>query len=520
MTTGGRLAVVLLGWLALAGVARAQAPQRQIRHALLLGNNVGNRPDQALRYAETEVGRLGEVLRRVGDFDTVEILRGADRAAVEQALHGAADRLAAAHQTGRPTLFLFYYTGHGDNEALELGGTRLPLRDLRGYLELLPADVRVAFVDACQSGALTGVKGGHRAPAYEVRLADTGNVRGLALVTSSTANELSQESDDLRGSYFSHNLMTGLQGLADASGDGQVTLGELYDFSFRRTLASTAANLAGGQHPTYDFRMAGTGDVVLTRTRPSDGHLRFPREAGATYSVFAGAEVAAELATVPSSDLYLGMPAGRYRVLRRVLGGVSETVVDLPAGGSVTLDPREMIAVVPNAGPAQRHKGDAEQIYSVQSLEAHIGIATSTVDGTSAFLPGAGMVYTLRRGRVAGRLRADLASFSANVAGFRSTLLRVAPVLDALYTVAAPGPLALSLGPSLGVPFVRQRGDDGSVHHSVAFHAGAALVGMLPVAGGAQITATLDGGIETYRLDGARTNRPVASLSVGGAFAF
>jgi hypothetical protein len=130
--------------------------------------------------------------------------------------------------------------------------------------------VRVAFVDACQSGALTGVKGGRRAPGYEIHLADPGSVKGMAIVTSSTANELSQESDDLQGSFFTHNIMAGLRGAADSSRDGQVTLGEVYQFAFRRTLASTAASLVGGQHPTYDYRMSGAGDVILARTRPND----------------------------------------------------------------------------------------------------------------------------------------------------------------------------------------------------------------------------------------------------------
>ncbi|HXI55930.1 MAG TPA: caspase family protein, partial [Polyangia bacterium] len=339
---------------ALAVIGGGDAYAQQVRHALLLGNDTGNDPTRRLRYAEQEVVRMGELLRRSGDFDTVDVLRGGRRADVEGALTAAAQTLAAARQAGHSTLFLFYYSGHGDNEALELGATRLPLRDLRTYLEKLPADIRVAFVDACQSGALTGVKGGRRAPVYDVHLADTGNVKGLAVVTSSTATELSQESEDLRGSYFSNNLMAGLQGLADTSRDGQVTLAEVYDFAFRRTLANTAANLTGGQHPTYDFRMSGTGDVVLTRIRAKDGQLRFQHEAGATYTVFGhdpvNDQVIAELVTNPGEDLYLAIPAGRYRVVRRTMAGVSESTVQLAGGAAVTLEPQNMTAVLVSRG--------------------------------------------------------------------------------------------------------------------------------------------------------------------------
>src|ERR1700690_258728 len=278
--------------------APAHAQQRQVRLGLVTGNNTGRDPARSLRYAEDEVGRLADLLRTAGDFDDIVTLRGASRGEIEKGLVEVRKKLEAAKAAGNRTMFLFYYSGHGDNEALEIGSERLPLRDLRGYLEQLgAADVRVAFVDACQSGALTGVKGGKRAPGYEIRLADPGQVKGLAIVTSSTANEFSQESDDLKGSFFSQSIMAGLRGAADSSHDGQVTLSEVYQFAFKRTLASTAASLTGGQHPTYDYRMAGAGEVVLARTRPNDARLVFPRETGVTYTVVnkGRGEVIAEL---------------------------------------------------------------------------------------------------------------------------------------------------------------------------------------------------------------------------------
>src|ERR1019366_9227972 len=314
--------------LALAlGAPAAHAQPRQIRLGLMAGNNAGNDSTRALHYAEDEVDRLASLLRTTGDFDEILTLRGASRGDIEKGLVAIRKKLEAAKAAGNQTLFLFYYSGHGDNEALEIGNERLPLRDLRSYLEQLSAaDIRVAFVDACQSGALTGVKGGRRAPGYEIRLADPGQVKGLAIVTSSTANEFSQESDDLKGSFFSQSIMAGLRGAADSSHDGQVTLSEVYQFAFKRTLANTAASLTGGQHPTYDYRMAGAGEVVLTRTRARDARLAFVREAGSTYTVFSknGDDVVAEVPSSTAEDVYLAVPAGDYRVVRRTMGNVRE----------------------------------------------------------------------------------------------------------------------------------------------------------------------------------------------------
>ena len=49
---------------------------------------------------------------------------------------------------------------------------------------------------------------------------------GEALLTSSAADENALESKEIRGSFFSHHLVSGLRGAADSSGDGQVTLAE------------------------------------------------------------------------------------------------------------------------------------------------------------------------------------------------------------------------------------------------------------------------------------------------------
>ena len=65
-------------------------------------------------------------------------------------------------------------------------------------------------------------------------------------MTSSSENEAAQESERLRGSFFTHALLTGVRGAADASGDGKVTLGEAYQFAFNETLAQTTTNSPDG----------------------------------------------------------------------------------------------------------------------------------------------------------------------------------------------------------------------------------------------------------------------------------
>ena len=511
------------GLLALAmgiGVfaAPALAQTGQARIGLVAGNNMGRDSARSLRYAEDEVGRLADLLKSAGDFDDIVTLRGASKSEIENALVQVRQRLEAAKTMGRQTLFLFYYSGHGDNEALEIGSERLLLRDLRSYLEqLTSADVRLAFVDACQSGALTGVKGGKRAPGYEVRLADLGQVKGMAIVTSSTSNELSQESDELKGSFFSQSIMAGLRGAADTSRDGQVTLGEVYQFAFKRTLSSTAASLTGGQHPTYDYRMAGAGEVVLTRTRPRDARLAFVREAGATYVVVSksSGDVLAEVSSSPNEDLYLAMPAGEYRFVRRTMGDVRERTLALAPGSVSYLDPASMVRV---AQESSRSKGGEFELRN--QLGAFAGLSASVVPGSPAYLGTLALSLARDLGPLALRGRASVSSFDSQQDVYRSSLLRAAVNLDVLLPVWFGHRFSIQLGPSLGVPMVRQRDMRDVVSNSFGFAYGGVVTVGARLYGRTSLALNLDAGGELFRLDGQTVHRATGSALLGGTIAF
>ena len=101
----------------------------------------------------------------------------------------------------------------------------------------------------------------------------------MVILTSSTSDEDSQESDAIGGSYFSHHLASGLLGGADRSGDGRVTLFEAYAYAYDRTVADTAESAAGAQHPTFSYDLAGNGDLVLTDVVVRHEGVYLPREA-------------------------------------------------------------------------------------------------------------------------------------------------------------------------------------------------------------------------------------------------
>jgi hypothetical protein len=267
--------VVAVSVVGLAGRARAETR----RVAVVVGNNAGSGVRPALRFAESDAAKLAGVLEELGGFAPADVLllQGGSLAGVGDALATVRRKLAAARQAGPgKTVLLFYFSGHSDGEALELGSDRFAFSELRRVLGETGADVRVAIIDSCQSGALLAQKSGRPGPSFEIRLHDDVASTGEAFLTSSAAHETALESAEIRGSFFSHHLISGLRGAADVSGDGRVTLSEAYHYAFDHTLTTTTNTIYGPQHPAYDFRLSGQGEVVLTELLPRSSTLIVP----------------------------------------------------------------------------------------------------------------------------------------------------------------------------------------------------------------------------------------------------
>ncbi|MCI0574434.1 MAG: caspase family protein, partial [Myxococcaceae bacterium] len=164
--------------------------------------------------------------------------------------------------------------------------------------------------------------------------------QGLVLLTSSAADEDSQESDLLGGSYFTHHLASGMLGDADRSRDGKVNLGEAYAYAYERTVADTASTEAGAQHPTFSFDLAGNGDVVLTDVGTRRDGLALPAWApeGTYFLVDARGFVAAEVHKPAGVERRLALAPGRYRVKRRLPDRIRVGEVEVAAGRISALD--------------------------------------------------------------------------------------------------------------------------------------------------------------------------------------
>lgn len=291
-----------------------------VRWAILVGNNQGFSSSRTLYFAETDARKVGSVLEDLGGVpaDHQRLLLGRNRFDVLMAMGSLKEQIAAAKSQGNQTVLYFYYSGHADQQQLQLGRTWIGWTEVQEMLDRSGADVRVAFVDACQSGSMIRAKGGTLAPSFVFDVSEQLGSNGSVLITSSADNEASQESNEVGGSYFTHFLVSALAGSADEDRDGRVTLSEAYRQVFHETVLRTAATRGGTQHPNYEWDLSGSGDIVITELQRAAGTLVLSGDHSGSFAVFdEDRRMFVAEVEVTGSDRRLSLRPGRYLVQKR-----------------------------------------------------------------------------------------------------------------------------------------------------------------------------------------------------------
>ncbi|MBL8954624.1 MAG: caspase family protein [Myxococcaceae bacterium] len=317
--------------LFVAGLAAAE-PRRL---AIVVGNNAGSGELPPLRYAESDAGKFARVMAELGSVATedVVLLQGRHGDDLERAFASVRETVRAEKPRG--TVLFFYFSGHSDGESLEIGPDRLSYVQLRALLEGTGADARVAVVDACKSGAGLRAKGGKATEAFTLQLHDELQARGEVFISSASDVEVAHESREVMGGLFTHHLLSGLRGAADANNDKSITLFEAYRYAYERTLYATGLiTPTGGQHAAFDYRLSGRGELTLTSLSAPPARLEVP--AGVQRVMvrdLARDQIVAELGSNPTSR-ELALAPGRYALHVTKDGQTRNARFTLTAGGA------------------------------------------------------------------------------------------------------------------------------------------------------------------------------------------
>jgi len=317
-----------------------RAAAAPVRILIAVGAPIGLSADQTLVHPRDDARGVAEVLTTLGGVSPQDALLIPDaRVASVRAAFDRAEVIARQHLATEVT-FLFYFSGHGDHDALHLSGETLPLDELRTRVEHMPAALRLVIIDACRVSQ-DRAKGMSGEPGFAIALAPVPPATGMAWLFASSDGEVAQESDEIGGALFSHFWTTGLRGAADADGDGRVTLQESFDFAYAQTLLRSARSGAVLQRPQERLDLTVAGPVVLTELAAQRATLVLPADRDALYLVYgmASRTLEAELFARPDRPTALALPAGRYLVQRRLAGAGGAAEVVLSAGAVRGLEP-------------------------------------------------------------------------------------------------------------------------------------------------------------------------------------
>ncbi len=425
-----RAGVIALVFVLLQLPAGARA---DTRFALIVGNNLGDIHETPLRWAESDATRVERVLSEIGDVSTdrTTLLLSPTIADFEKARLTMEGRLLEAKHRGERTIFIFYFSGHADQDELHFGSEKLPLAKLEADLKASAATTVLNVIDACRNNRNPRMlaKGATRAPAFSWPSEGPSAPEGYVRLTSAAEGEVAQESDDVQGSLFTHHLLSGMRGSANYDHDGTVTLHELYVYGYSRTLEDTHLRTTAVQHSELSEALSGRGALIVTYPRRAISTIEFGPDVQGHLLIIddASGRIVAEVLRDGPQPTRLAVPPGKYRIQLRGEDQIRSGLVSLGSGnrtvavGELSVQP--VIAVL--------EKGSAYDPHPFV-LSAGSAVGTALVDGFGV-APGLALGFDYRLTsafRVGFRIEAAYARADNELWRYRQVELGAAFALD------------------------------------------------------------------------------------------
>ncbi|MBN2434062.1 MAG: caspase family protein [Spirochaetes bacterium] len=333
------------------------------RYAFIVGANNGGNERVLLKYAVSDAATFRSVLKSIGGVadEDVFVLYNPDPRNFYSSLGRMTQKINSDKKKYRKTELFFYYSGHSDQNGILLGNDKISYTELKKNIKSLDVDVRIVILDSCSSGAFTRTKGGTMKPAFFVD--NSYDMKGNAIMTSSSADEVSQESDAIRGSFFTHYVLTGMRGAADVNQDKKITLNEVYQFAYNSTLARTQKTTGGPQHPNYHIEMIGTGDVVLTDINRSSSKIVMHRDLeGRFFLRDSSNNIVAEFQKSYGEEFSIAVGSGRYVVVNNHYNSsVSEASINVKEGSAYNLKPSDFSG---GSKEKTRWRGEEDEVFA------------------------------------------------------------------------------------------------------------------------------------------------------------
>ncbi|MDY5047042.1 MAG: caspase family protein, partial [Treponema porcinum] len=134
------------------------------RYAIYIGSNSGGKNNSRLLYAGTDAMSFQKTMSEIGGVPESNsiLLLDPSKENVDDALSAVSNAIVQGKSVSRRTEFIFYYSGHSDENALLLGKSSYEYSQLKESISNVPSDVHVVILDSCYSGNFIRTKGGQR----------------------------------------------------------------------------------------------------------------------------------------------------------------------------------------------------------------------------------------------------------------------------------------------------------------------------------------------------------------------
>jgi hypothetical protein len=339
-----------------------------------VGENAGDQSDAPLQYAEADAARVRDVLVQLGGVSELDavLVRGTTAPELRVWLARLAERFAR-EGWGKDDRLLLYVSAHSAAGELHLRGSRFPLGELTRFLEAIPVGVAVLVLDTCEAGAALRAKGLEPSGAPVVQLARP-QLTGRVVIASAGATESAFESDELRGSLFTHHFVSGLRGAADTSRDGVVTLQEAYTYAYARTVDTAATVRDARQTPLFEMNLSGSGELVLSDLQRGRARLTLDVAAAGEWvvaSLDGGAQAARFVKAAGRAELAL--EPGTWRLRSRTRDFFAEETVTLAEGGHAVVTDADLAHW--KLVPGGRKGGGPETVVAAKAMLASGAVA-------------------------------------------------------------------------------------------------------------------------------------------------
>jgi outer membrane protein assembly factor BamD (BamD/ComL family) len=260
----------------MAGEVRGQ------RLALIIGNSLYLDDTLArLITPDVDVGALGELLldQELGGFDDVNVLVNMSSHIIRRSISSFFSKKT------RDDLLLLYFSGHGilddqgllylavrDTDSKLLRGTAISANFITDEMNNSHSQRQVLVLDCCHSGAFARGAKGQPGASVGTAAAFEGTGYGRVVLTASDATQYAWEGDHVLGkadnSVFTHYILQGIRsGEADANGDGQVTVDEIYDYVYKNVIKQTPNQTPG----KWAYKERGEIVIAHTPSQPGEG---------------------------------------------------------------------------------------------------------------------------------------------------------------------------------------------------------------------------------------------------------